>query len=47
MKMVDDLSLTEYQRKLKLYLNLEVDLEDDSDIKAVLKSMLKDLETKE
>ena len=44
MKMIDDLSLTEYQRKLKLYLNLEFDLEDADDIKAVLKSMLKDLE---
>ena len=44
MKMVEDSSLTVHQQALKWYLYLEVDLEDDADIKAALRSMLHDLE---
>lgn len=40
----EDSSLTEKQKELKWSLYCEVDLENDKDIKAVLKSMLKDLE---
>jgi len=44
MKDIKDNSLTEKQQEIKFYLYCEVEYEDNEDIKAVLKSILKDLE---
>lgn len=47
MKWKEDKNLTEAQQTLKWGLHCEIEMETDEDIKAVLLSLLKDLETKE
>ena len=44
MEYVEDKNLSAKQQKLKWYLYCEVDLEEASDVKAVLKSLLNDFE---
>jgi hypothetical protein len=43
MKWVVDKALSEYQQKLKWYIYLELDMERNEDIKVVLESLLRDV----
>lgn len=45
MRYYSDCTLTDIQRALKWSIYCEIELEDDNDIKAVLKSLLADLDS--